>query len=95
MAEHDPRAFEDLFASEPAAPSGADMAAWIGPYERLVALLERHLEETRSFASSMPSPSVGTCIARTRASSPRSWSGSANASRTGAASARPPGSSRS
>jgi hypothetical protein len=56
MAEHDPRAFQDLFDSEPARPSAVETARWIDLYERLTALMERQLEETRQFAESVPDP---------------------------------------
>jgi hypothetical protein len=54
MAEHDPRAFTDLFDTEPDEPSAADTARWIGLYSRLVELLERQLVETERFADSVP-----------------------------------------
>ncbi|HWF56785.1 MAG TPA: hypothetical protein VG520_00350 [Candidatus Dormibacteraeota bacterium] len=56
MTEHDPRSFQDLFDSEPDRPSAAETAKWIDLYERLTALMERQLEETRQFAEGVPDP---------------------------------------
>jgi hypothetical protein len=45
-----------LFNPEPARPSAVETARWIDLYERLTALMERQLEETRQFAESVPDP---------------------------------------
>jgi hypothetical protein len=54
MAEHDPTAFQDLFASEPDQPSPNEVAEWVALYTRLVDMMERQLEETQEFAESVP-----------------------------------------
>lgn len=54
MAEHDPKAFRDLFESEPGRPSEAETQEWLGLYTSLVDLLERQLDETRRFADAVP-----------------------------------------
>lgn len=54
MAEHDPKAFEDLFDAEPNAPTEDETARWVDLYTGLVELLERQLAETQRFAESVP-----------------------------------------
>ncbi len=54
MAEHDPDAFVQLFDSEPGHPTPDQTAKWSGIYTRLVALLERQLEETEDFSAAVP-----------------------------------------
>ncbi|HSP65714.1 MAG TPA: hypothetical protein VLO10_05945 [Candidatus Deferrimicrobium sp.] len=54
MAEHDPQAFSDLFASEPDPPGQGEVGEWLARYARLVDMLERQLEETKRFADSVP-----------------------------------------
>ena len=54
MAEHDPQAFEELFAAEPNETASPETSRWVELYQELVAMMERQLEETRAFASSSP-----------------------------------------
>ena len=54
MAEHDPQAFEELFAAEPNETASAETARWVELYRELVAMMERQLEATRAFAASSP-----------------------------------------
>ena len=54
MAEHDPQAFEELFAAEPMETASPETARWVELYQKLVAMMERQLEETRAFATSSP-----------------------------------------
>jgi hypothetical protein len=54
MAEHDPPAFTELFAAEPNDTASPETARWVELYQKLVAMMERQLEETRSFATSSP-----------------------------------------
>jgi hypothetical protein len=56
MQKHDPRAFQELFDSEPADPAAPDAAWWVSIYRRLIAIMERQLEETRAFAQEVPEP---------------------------------------
>jgi hypothetical protein len=54
MAEHDPQAFKELFAAEPNEAVSPETTRWVELYEKLVAMMERQLEETRAFATSSP-----------------------------------------
>lgn len=54
MEEHDPKAFKDLFDAEPPDPASAEAARWVELYQSLVAMMERQLEETRTFAEQTP-----------------------------------------
>ena len=54
MAEHDPQAFEELFAAEPNEAASPETTRWVELYQKLVAMMERQLEETRAFATSSP-----------------------------------------
>jgi hypothetical protein len=56
MPEHDPQAFAELFASEPADASGSDAATWVDTYQRLIDMMERQLAETRAFAAGVHEP---------------------------------------
>ena len=56
MTEHDSQAFQELFDSEPARPSAAETTKWIDLYQRLIAMMEGQLDETRQFAESVPEP---------------------------------------
>lgn len=46
---------QDLVASEPDGAEG-ESAEWVDRYQRLIAMMERQLEETRTFAQSVPAP---------------------------------------
>jgi hypothetical protein len=54
MEKHDPQAFRELFDSEPADAMASDAASWVEIYQSLVAMMERQLEETRTFAKRAP-----------------------------------------
>lgn len=54
MAGHDPQAFQELFAAEPNETASPETTRWVELYEKLVAMMERQLEETRSFATRSP-----------------------------------------
>jgi hypothetical protein len=56
MPEHDPQAFQELFDSEPNEATPVEVAAWMDVYQRLIAMMERQLEETRAFASDVHEP---------------------------------------
>ena len=56
MQELDPQPFQELFGSEPSDPAAPDVARWTELYKSLIAMMERHLEETRAFASRAPEP---------------------------------------
>jgi hypothetical protein len=56
MSEQDPQAFQELFDSEPTNASPSEAATWVGVYERLIAMMERQLEETRQFAETVHEP---------------------------------------
>ncbi|MFZ0129343.1 MAG: hypothetical protein WB808_14940 [Candidatus Dormiibacterota bacterium] len=54
MGKHDPEAFQELFDAEPSEASQDDAVAWVDLYRRLIAMMERQLDETRAFAASVP-----------------------------------------
>jgi hypothetical protein len=54
MDERDPQNFQDLFAAEPADAGSDEAARWVELYRSLVAMMERQLEETRTFAAQTP-----------------------------------------
>jgi broad specificity phosphatase PhoE len=54
MAEHDPQAFQVLFAAEPQSGPSSEVEDWMTLYRRLVAVLERQLDETQRFAAEAP-----------------------------------------
>jgi len=54
MSEHEPQAFRELFDAEPAGAPESETAKWVDLYERLIAMMERQLEETRVFAKDSP-----------------------------------------
>ena len=58
MSEHhipEQEPMQNLVAAE---PDGAESesAEWVDRYERLIAMMERQLEETRTFAQTVPAP---------------------------------------
>jgi hypothetical protein len=56
MTQDDPNPFQELFDSEPAAASVSEATEWVRVYERLIAMMERQLEETRAFANDVHAP---------------------------------------
>lgn len=56
MPDHDPQAFQELFDSEPTNATPAEAATWVDVYQRLIAMMERQLEETRAFARGVHEP---------------------------------------
>jgi hypothetical protein len=56
MPEHDPQAFQELFDAEPTDASAAETTVWIDIYQRLIAMMEHQLEETRAFAKGVHEP---------------------------------------
>ena len=46
--------FEELVAAEPPPHTPEDVARWVDTYSRLVAMLERQLEDTRAVAERSP-----------------------------------------
>jgi hypothetical protein len=56
MPEHDQHAFKELFDSEPTQASAPEAARWVDVYQRLVAMMERQLDETRTFAANVDEP---------------------------------------
>ena len=50
----DPQPFRELSGSEPSGPAAPDAATWTELYKSLIAMMERHLEETRAFANRAP-----------------------------------------
>lgn len=52
----DEHAFKELFDSEPTRASAPETAEWVDVYQRLVAMMERQLDETRSFAANVDEP---------------------------------------
>lgn len=54
--EHDQHAFKELFDSEPTQASAPETAEWVDVYQRLVAMMERQLDETRNFAANVDEP---------------------------------------
>lgn len=54
MSEHEAQAFQELFNAEPAGAPASETATWVDLYERLIAMMERQLEETRTFAKGAP-----------------------------------------
>lgn len=54
MQELDPQPFQELFGSEPSDPAAPDAATWMELYKSLIAMMERHLDETRAFANRAP-----------------------------------------
>ncbi len=56
MPDHDPQAFQDLFDAEPQNASASEVAAWVDVYQRLIAMMQRQLDETRAFAKDVHEP---------------------------------------
>jgi cob(I)alamin adenosyltransferase len=56
MTQDDPNPFQELFASEPTDASVSEAREWVRVYERLIAMMERQLEETRAFANDVHAP---------------------------------------
>lgn len=56
MTEADPNPFQELFNSEPTNASASEATDWVRVYERLIAMMERQLEETRAFANDVHAP---------------------------------------
>ena len=54
MGQHDPQAFQELFAADPVESTSPDAARWVQLYRELVAMMERQLEETHVFATRAP-----------------------------------------
>lgn len=50
----DQQSFQELFNAEPAGAPESETAKWVDLYERLIAMMERQLEETRTFAKEAP-----------------------------------------
>jgi hypothetical protein len=56
MTEAEPNPFQELFDSEPTNASVSEATDWVRVYERLIAMMERQLEETREFANDVHAP---------------------------------------
>ncbi len=56
MTQDDPNPFQELFDAEPADASESEASEWVGVYERLIAMMERQLDETRAFANQVHAP---------------------------------------
>ncbi len=54
MDDHDPQSFRELFDAEPTDPASPETARWVEIYQSLIAMMERQLEETRTFAERAP-----------------------------------------
>ena len=56
MDDHDPQSFRELFDAEPTDPTSPETTRWVEIYRSLIAMMERQLEETRTFAERAPMP---------------------------------------
>jgi hypothetical protein len=56
MPKHDSQAFQELFDAEPSDASASETTVWIDIYQRLIAMMEHQLEETRAFAKGVHAP---------------------------------------
>jgi hypothetical protein len=56
MTAKDPNPFQELFDSEPINASASEATDWVQVYQRLIAMMERQLEETRAFANDVHAP---------------------------------------
>ncbi len=56
MTTEDPNPFQELFDSEPTNASASEATDWVRVYERLIAMMERQLDETRAFANDVHAP---------------------------------------
>lgn len=54
MDDHDPQSFRELFDAEPTDPTSPETTRWVEIYRSLIAMMERQLEETRTFAERAP-----------------------------------------
>jgi hypothetical protein len=56
MTQEDPNPFQELFDAEPMNASVSEASDWVRVYQRLIAMMERQLEETRAFANDVHAP---------------------------------------